>query len=119
MNAAAAVLVAIIGSSGLFISGSQVRALVRSPSSPCEPGIFQPGSDRPLSAGNPLSVSAPFGSLQTSVVSGGDFGGPVSASKNPVPGGPGSTEQTCGFVAPEPGLGDVDRAPGCPLRKSA
>jgi hypothetical protein len=56
-------------------------------------------------------------SPRTSVVSGGGFGGPVSASKIPFLADKGSTKQTCGFVAPEPGLGDVDRAPGCPLRK--
>ena len=41
------------------ISGSQVRALVRPPPSPCELGIFPSSSDRPFVPGFALPVSAP------------------------------------------------------------
>ncbi len=50
---------------------------------------------RPFVPGFPLPVLASVSLWGMSVVSGGDFGGPVSASKNSVPGGQGS-EQTRG-----------------------
>lgn len=45
-------------------------------------------------------------SLGASVVSGGDFGGPVSASKNPVPGGQGRAAGVRGVVR-ELDLGEI------------
>ena len=49
----------------------------------------RPGSHGPFVPAFPLSISDPFWSLRPFVVSGGDFAGRVSASKNPVPGGQG------------------------------
>jgi len=48
-------------------------------------------------------------SLRTSVVSGGDFGGPVSAFKNPVPGGQGATGKPAASVSGENPVPDSTR----------
>ena len=56
------------------------------PSSPAEPGIFLSGSNRRLCRDFRYRFG-PLSSLREFVVSGGDFGGFVSVSKNSVPGG--------------------------------
>jgi hypothetical protein len=89
-----------------LISGSQVRALVRPPPSPFEPGIFPPSSDRPFVPGFARLVSGPFGLCWRML-----FLAAVSVALSLHPKIPFLADKaqrlTSGFVAREPDPGGV------------
>src|SRR5215831_18678071 len=94
--------------SAFLISGSQVRALVRPPSSPPKLAVEDLPAERPT-LGRLFAIGEGGSCVSAhSLVSWARFGAPVSGGKNPVPGGSpggGGTEQRHrGFSAGRPSL---------------
>ena len=92
------------GPRALLINGSQVRALVRPPPSPSEPGFFRSSSDRPFVPGFALPISGSFVSAgRTSPLAA------ISTALSPHPKIPFLAEKarrlTSFFVARRPDLG--------------